>query len=105
MIVLERKLIPLMLLLELITVNLSPISTANPQMAISSFTFESCHPSHAKSSSIFSQSMRMRRNCSKNSYLNANVKNFKDWFRERGYPEDMVNNNKKDTWKSFIRLL
>ena len=47
----------------------------------------------------------MRRNCSKNSYLNANVKNFKDWFRERGYPEDMVNNNKKDTWKSFIRLL
>ena len=63
MIVLERKLIPLMLLLELITVNLSPISTANPQMAISSFTFESCHPSHAKSLIIFCQPLRIRRIC------------------------------------------
>ena len=78
MIVIERKLIPLMLLLELITVNLSPISTANPQMAISSFTFESCHPSHAKSSIIFCQPLRIRRICSKRSDLASNFRKLKD---------------------------
>ena len=33
----------------------------------------------------------MRRIGSKESDLVANVRNLKDWFKERGYPEDMVN--------------
>ena len=32
----------------------------------------------------------MRRVCSKNSDLVANVGKLKDWFKEKGYPEDMV---------------
>ena len=57
--------------------------------------FESCHPSHTKSSINFSQSLRMRRICSKKSDLVANVRKLKDWFIERGCPEDMVSNETK----------
>ena len=55
----------------------------------------SCHPSHTNSSIIFSQALRMRRICSKRSDLVANVRKLKDWLRERGYPEDMVNKKTK----------
>ena len=67
--------------------------------------FESCHPSHTKSSIIFSQALRMRRICSKKSDLVANIGKFKDWFKERGYPEDMVNKRTKRALESlfFIR--
>ena len=57
--------------------------------------FESCHPSHTKSSIIFSQALRMRRICSKKSDLVANIGKLKNWFKERGYPEDMVNKGTK----------
>ena len=40
----------------------------------------------------------MRRICSKKSDLVANVGKLKGWFKERGYPEDMV---KKETKKAF----
>ena len=76
--VLERKPISLMLLLELIMVNLSPISTANLLMAISTFTLshvilvtQNLIFSHAKI--IFSQALRMRRICSKKNDLVVNV--------------------------------
>ena len=52
---------------------------------------ESCYPSHTKSSIIFSQALRMKRICSKKSDLLPNVGKLKDWFKEKGYPEDMVN--------------
>ena len=91
--VLERRSISLMLLLEFIMVNLSPISTANLLMAISTFTLS--HPSHTKSSIIFSQVLRMKRICSTKSAVVANVRNLKDCFKERGYPEDMVNKETK----------
>ena len=58
--------------------------------------FESCHPIQTKLSICFSQALRMRRTCSKRSDLV--VKKLKDWFRERGYPEDMVS---KDTKRAF----
>ena len=77
-----------MLLLELVRVNLSPISISNLQLGSS--TFKSCHPSHTKSSVIFSQALRIRRICSKRSDLIANVTKLKDWFRERGYLQDTV---------------
>ena len=57
--------------------------------------FESCHPSHTKSSNIFSQPLRMRRICSKKSDLVANFGKLKDYFKEKGYPEDMVNRETK----------
>ena len=82
-----------MLLLEFIMMNLSPISTANLLMAISTFTLS--HPSHTKSSIIFSQVLRMKRICSTKSAVAANVRNLKDCFKERGYPEDMVNKETK----------
>ena len=37
----------------------------------------------------------MRRICSKKSDLVANVRKLKDWFIERGCPEDMVSNETK----------
>ena len=57
--------------------------------------FESCHPSHTKNSIILSQILRMRRICSKKSDLVANVRKLKDWFKEKGYPDDMVNKETK----------
>ena len=33
----------------------------------------------------------MRRICSKKGDLVVNLRKLKDWFKERGYPEDMVN--------------
>ena len=48
--------------------------------------FESCHPSHTKSTIIFSQALRMRRICSKKSDLVANARKLKDWLKERDYP-------------------
>ena len=55
--------------------------------------FETCHPSHTKSSSIFSQALGMR----KKNFLRGVILLPKlnclgiDWFRERSYQEDMVN--------------
>ena len=42
----------------------------------------------------------MRRNCSKRSDLVANAKKLKDWFRERGYPYDIVNKETKRALKT-----
>ena len=62
--------------------------------------FESRHPSHTKSSIIFSQTLRIRRICSKRSDLVANVRKLKDWFKERGYREDMVKKERKRALES-----
>ena len=61
--------------------------------------FESCHPSHTKSS-VFSQALRIRRIFSKKSDLVTNVRKLKDWFKEKGYPEDMVNKETKAALES-----
>ena len=37
----------------------------------------------------------MKRICSTKSAVVANVRNLKDYFKERGYPEDMVNKETK----------
>ena len=42
----------------------------------------------------------MRRICSKKSNLVANIGKLKDWFKERGYPEDMVNKETKRVLES-----
>ena len=42
----------------------------------------------------------MRRICSRKSYLVANVRKLKDWFKERGYTEDMVNKETKRVLES-----
>ena len=62
--------------------------------------FESCHPSHKKSLIIFLQALRMGRICSKKSNLVANVGKLKDWFKERCFPEDMVNKERKRALES-----
>ena len=41
----------------------------------------------------------MRRICSKKSGLVANIGKLKDWFKERGYLEDMVN---KETKRALV---
>ena len=87
------ELIKVNLFLELIKVNLLSISAANLQMGIR--TFEFCHLSQTKYSIVFSQALKMRRICSKRGGPVAYVENLKNWFRERVYPEDMVNKETK----------
>ena len=74
---------------DLIMMNLSPIFN----IAISTFTL-----SHVtlvtKNSQLFSVRL-WRRICSRTSDLVANVRKLKDWFRERGFPEDIFNKESK----------
>ena len=41
-------------------------------------------------------------NCSKKSHLvaNANIRKLNNWFKERGYPEDMINQETKRALES-----
>ena len=75
--------------------NLSPMSHCKPTDGDQSLHFESCYLRHTKSSVIFNQALRMKRICSKRSYLVANVRKLKDLFRERGYPEDIFSRETK----------
>ena len=53
--------------------------------------FDSCHASHTKTSIVHRQALRMKRICSRRSDLIVNINKIKHWFRERGYPEEIVN--------------
>ena len=64
--------------------------------------FESCHASHTKTSIVYSQALRMKRICSRRSDLIVNINKLKDWFRERGYPEEIVNKETKRALESSI---
>ena len=44
----------------------------------------------------------MKRLCSRRSDLIVNINKLKDWFRERGYPEEKVNKETKRALKSSI---
>ena len=44
----------------------------------------------------------MKRICSRRSDLIVHINKLKDWFRERGYPEEIVNKEKKRALESSI---
>ena len=62
--------------------------------------FDSCHASHTKTSIVYSQALRMKRICSRRSDLIVNINKLKDWFRERGYPDEIVNKETKRALES-----
>ena len=64
--------------------------------------FDSCHTSHTKTSIVYSQALRMKRICSRRSDLIVNINKIKDWFRERGYPKEIVNKETKQALESSI---
>ena len=64
--------------------------------------FDSCHASHTKTSIVYSEALRMKRICSRRSGLIVNINKLKDWFRERGYPEEIVNKETKRALESSI---
>ena len=57
--------------------------------------FDSCHASHTKASIVYSQVLRMKRICSRRSDLIVIINKLEDWFREKGYPEEIVNKETK----------
>ena len=64
--------------------------------------FDSCHASHTKTSIVYSQALRMKTICSMRSDLIVNINKLKCWFRERGYPEEIVNKETKRALESSI---
>ena len=54
--------------------------------------FDSCHPYHTKKSTIYSQSLRVKKICSENEDCDDNLQNLKKWFQDRGYPTNMIEN-------------
>ena len=52
--------------------------------------YDSCHPDHMKKSSVYSQGLRIKRLCSDSERLQQHLSSLKGWFCERGYPEDIV---------------
>ena len=53
--------------------------------------YDFCHAEHIKRSIVFSQTLRLKRLCFKKN-LHSNVENLKEWFRKRGYPEQLIKN-------------
>ena len=51
---------------------------------------DSCHAEHTKRSIAFSQTLQLKRTCSEKNDLDSNAENLKEWFRERGYPEQLI---------------
>ena len=64
--------------------------------------FEPCHASHTKTSVVYSQAHRMKRICTRSSDLIANITKVKNWFRERGYLEEILNKETKRALESSI---
>ena len=64
--------------------------------------FDSCHASHTKTSIVYSQAIRMKRICSGRSDLIVNLNKLKDWFRESGHTEKIVNKETKRALESSI---
>ena len=52
--------------------------------------YDSCHAEHIKRSIALSQTLRLKRICSKKRDLDSNVENPREWFRKRGYPEQLI---------------
>ena len=64
--------------------------------------FDSSHVSHTKTSVVYSQALRMKRICSRRSNLIVSINKLKNWFKERGYPEEIVNKETKRALESSI---
>ena len=54
--------------------------------------YDSCHAEHIKRSMVFSQTLQLKRICSEKRDLDSNVENLSEWFRKRGYPEQLIKN-------------
>ena len=52
--------------------------------------FTSSHPNHTKRSIVHSQGLRVKRICSKKEDFLKHMREMKLWFLERGYPENIV---------------
>ena len=50
------------------------------------------HAEHIKRSIIFSQTLRPKRICSEKTDFDGNVENLREWFRKKGYPEQLIKN-------------
>ena len=62
------------------------------------FHYDSCPADHIKRSIAYSQTLRLKRICSKRNDLITHVEDLKKWFRKRDYPDDFLDN------PSFINL-
>ena len=57
--------------------------------------YQSSHPDHIKRSIVYSQALRLKRNCTFEKDFNRHLVNMKEWFLARGYPEKMVKEQMK----------
>ena len=57
--------------------------------------FNSAHPLHIKTYIVYSQGLRIKRSCSSNLAIENHMKNLRGWFRNRGYPKNLVDNQLK----------
>ena len=62
--------------------------------------YDSCHAEHINRSIDFSQTLRLKRICSEKRDLDSNVENLREWFRKRGYPEQLVKNQVAHAFQS-----
>ena len=56
---------------------------------------QSSHPDHMKKLIVYSQALRLERNCTFEKDLNQYLVNIKEWFLARVYPERMVKEQMK----------
>ena len=63
--------------------------------------YDSCHADHIKRSTIFSQTLPLKRICSEKNDLNAHVEHLKLCFRKREYPGNLI----KEQVEEVLRLI
>ena len=51
---------------------------------------DSCHAKHTKRSIGFRQTLRLKRICSHKGDVDSQVKELKNWFSKRGYPQKVL---------------
>ena len=52
--------------------------------------YDSCYGEHIRRSIVFSQTLRLKKICSEKSNLESHVKELKNWFSKKVYPEKVV---------------
>ena len=57
--------------------------------------YDSCHPEHMKKLSVYRRELRIKRQCSDSKDCKTHLKDLKKWFQNRGYSENIIDNQFK----------
>ena len=87
---LKKKLFFLDLVIKLTDVKIATDPYCKSTDSHQYLPYDSCHAEHIKKSIVFSQTLWLKRICSQKCDLDSHVKELKNCFSKRGYPEKVI---------------